>query len=306
MSSSSRLDAVLPKLTAQLGALQGDPIPLVGGMTRRTFRAQLGGGDYVVHLAGKDIRALGIDRDSERQATDAAARIGVGPEVVAYLPGDDVLVTRYLEGRPLRPEEVSEPDILGDLAESLKALHRGRRLRAGFSPFRVVESYHAIAEEHGAAVDERYDHGHALAAEVQAVLAGPDHAPVPVHGDLLPDNLIYDGEHVRIVDWEYAGMGDRFFDLGNLSANAGFDEGDDEWLLTAYFNEPPTARQFATVRLMRLVSDFREAMWGLVQSAISPVDFDFAGYAEQHFERFEKGAADPEVRRWLEQAAGDR
>jgi thiamine kinase-like enzyme len=302
--SSPSLDVVLAKLSAELGPLNGDPVPLEGGLSGRTFRARLGRGDYVVHLGGKDTKALGISRDDERIATADAALLGVGPEVAAYLPAEDVLVTTYLEGRPLRPEEVSEPDILADLAESLKSLHRGRRLRVRFSPFRVVELYRSTAEEHGAHVDERYDRAHALCSEVEAAMTGADHAPVPCHGDLMPDNLIYDGERVRIVDWEYAGMGDRFFDLGNLSANARFDEGDDEWLLTAYFNEPPTDRRFAAVRLMRLVSDFREAMWGLVQSAISPVEFDFAGYAGDHFARFEEGAADPQVRGWLDEARG--
>jgi thiamine kinase-like enzyme len=298
------LEVVLAKLSAELGPLHGDLVPLDGGLSGRTFRARLGRGDYVVHLGGKDTKALGISRDDERIATTDAALLGVGPEVAAYLPAEDVLVTTYLEGRPLRPEEVSEPDILADLAESLKSLHRGRRLRMRFSPFRVVELYRATAEEHGAHVDERYERAHALCRDVEAALTGADHAPVPCHGDLMPDNLIYDGQRVRIVDWEYAGMGDRFFDLGNLSANARFDEGDDEWLLTAYFNEPPTARRFAAVRLMRLVSDFREAMWGLVQSAISPVDFDFAGYADEHFARFEEGAADTQVRQWLDEARG--
>jgi thiamine kinase-like enzyme len=302
--SSPSLDVVLAKLSAELGPLNGDPVPLDGGLSGRTFRARLGRGDYVVHLGGKDTKALGISRDDERIATTDAALLGVGPEVAAYLPAEDVLVTTYLEGRPLRPEEVSEPDILADLAESLKSLHRGRRLRVRFSPFRVVELYRSTAEEHGARVDERYDRAHALCGQVEAAMTGADHAPVPCHGDLMPDNLIYDGERVRIVDWEYAGMGDRFFDLGNLSANARFDEGDDEWLLTAYFNEPPTDRRFAAVRLMRLVSDFREAMWGLVQSAISPVEFDFAGYAGDHFARFEEGAADPQVGGWLDEARG--
>jgi thiamine kinase-like enzyme len=302
--SSPSLDVVLAKLSAELGPVHGDPVPLDGGLSGRTFRARLGRGDYVVHLGGKDTKALGISRGDERIATTDAALLGVGPEVAAYLPAEDVLVTTYLEGRSLRPEEVSEPDILADLAESLKSLHRGRRLRVRFSPFRVVELYRATAEEHGARVDDRYDRAHALSSEVEAALTGADHAPVPCHGDLMPDNLIYDGQRVRIVDWEYAGMGDRFFDLGNLSANARFDEGDDEWLLTAYFNEPPTARRFAAVRLMRLVSDFREAMWGLVQSAISPVDFDFAGYADEHFARFEEGAADTQVRQWLDEARG--
>jgi len=296
------MDAVLRKLATRLGPVQGEPVPLDGGMTGRVFRARLGPGDYVVHLPGKDNRALGIDRGAEQDATRAAARVGVGPQVAAYLPDYDVLVTRYVEGRPLLTVELSEPDVLADVAESLRALHKGPRLRTKLSPFRAVERYREIAADHGVQADERYDRAHALAGEIEAAMQGRDHAPVPCHGDLAPPNLIYDGEHVRILDWEYAGMGDRFFDLGNLSANAVFDEGDDEWLLTAYFNEPPTERQFASLRLMRLMSDFRDAMWGLVQSAISPADYDFLGYAETHFARFEEAAAEPEVNRWLEQA----
>jgi thiamine kinase-like enzyme len=296
------LDSVLPRLTARLGPLQGEPELLDGGFSKRTFRVRLGAGDYVVHLAGKDTSALGISRSAEQDATAAAARVGVGPEVALFLPDDDVLVTRYLVGSPLRPEQVSEPDILADLAESLKTLHRGPRLRARFSPFRTVEAYRATAEARGVAVDDRYDRAEALVARIEPALRGPDHRPVTCHGDLAPTNLIYDGDRVRIVDWEYAGMGDRFFDLGNLSVNAGFDEGDDEWLLTSYFNEPPTSRRFAALRLMRLVSSFRDAMWGVVQSAISPADFDFAGYADERFARFEADAARPGVERWLKDA----
>jgi thiamine kinase-like enzyme len=302
--SAPAIDSVLPKLAARLGRTDGAPELLPSGISRRSFRVRLGHGDYVVHLGGKDIRALGISRSAEQDATAAAARAGLGPQVAAYLPEEDVLVTRFIPGRPLRPDEVSEPDILGDLAESLKTLHRGGRLRTAFSPFRIVEQYRAIADEHGGGSVDRYAHAHALAQRIEPLLTGPDHAPVPSHNDLVPSNLIYDGERVRIVDWEYAGMGDRFFDLGNLSANACFDEGDDEWLLTAYYNEPPTARRFAALRLMRLMSDFREAMWGVVQDAISPLEFDFAAYADKHFTRLEESADDAQVERWLAQARG--
>jgi thiamine kinase-like enzyme len=272
-------------------------------MTGRTFRVRLGHGDYVVHLGGKDTRALGISRAAECDATEAAARVGIGPEVVVYLREQDALVTRFLEGRPLRAEEVAEPDVLGDLAESLKTLHRGPRLPQRSSPFRRIEEYRATALEHGATVDGRYEAAAALLGGIEAAMTGTDHAPVPCHGDLAPDNLVYDGRHVRIVDWEYAGMGDRFFDLGNLSVNAGFDEGDDEWLLTSYFNEPPTARRFASLRLMRLVASVRDAMWGTVQQSISRVEYDYAGYARVHWERFEAAASDSQVGPWLEQAA---
>ena len=89
---------------------------------------------------------------------------------------------------------------------------------------------------------------------------------MPCHNDLLTANFIARRRRVRIVDWEYAGMGDRYFDLGNLSVNNGFAEADDERLLAAYFGEPSTPRRFAALRLMRIMSDFREGMWGVVQT----------------------------------------
>jgi thiamine kinase-like enzyme len=101
-------------------------------------------------------------------------------------------------------------------------------------------------------------------------------------------------------------MGDRYFDLGNFSVNNGLSEADDELLLAAYWGEPCTPRRFAAVRLMRVMSDFREGMWGVVQTGISALDFDFAGYADEHLERVAAGMADPRFGGWLEEARGDR
>ena len=119
-------------------------------------------------------------------------------------------------------------------------------------------------------------------------------------------NFLFDGTRLRIVDWEYAGMGDRYFDLGNLSVNNGFADGDDQRLLAAYWGEPCTARRFAALRLMRIMSDFREAMWGVVQSSVSELDFDFPAYAAKHFERLGATSGDPRFPTWLEDARGDQ
>ncbi len=51
---------------------------------------------------------------------------------------------------------------------------------------------------------------------------------------------------------------------------------------------------------MRFMSDFREAMWGVVQGAVSEIDFDFATYAEEHFERMQATAASDAFVRALE------
>jgi len=52
----------------------------------------------------------------------------------------------------------------------------------------------------------------------------------------------------------------------------------------------------ASLRLMRFMSDFREAMWGVLQGTLSDLEFDFAAYAAEHFERLERTASQPRFR----------
>jgi hypothetical protein len=56
--------------------------------------------------------------------------------------------------------------------------------------------------------------------------------------------------------------------------------------------------------VIRFMSDFREAMWGVVQGTVSDLDFDFAEYADKHFERLRETAADPRFADWLRDARG--
>ena len=126
--------------------------------------------------------------------------------------------------------------------------------------------------------------------------------PVPCHDDLLPGNVLAthaEPDHAILVDWEYAGMGHRMFDLGNLAINNEFDGDAEERLLEAYFGEPPTAARRAALALMRVMSDAREAAWGVVQGAISELEFDFADYADKHFARLARSASDPRLEEWL-------
>ena len=54
--------------------------------------------------------------------------------------------------------------------------------------------------------------------------------------------------------------------------------------------------QDSEAELMKLVSDAREGMWGVVQQGISTIDFDYRAYADEHFERLLTNASTPEYR----------
>jgi thiamine kinase-like enzyme len=160
------------------------------------------------------------------------------------------------------------------------------------------------------AIPAAYELAHAVAARIELALLTSPVELRPCHNDLLNANFIVDtGGRIRIVDWEYAGMGDPFFDLGNFSINHELTTDEDDVLLRAYEGQPAlTGRahraRLARLRLMRLVSDFREAMWGVLQQGISSLDVDFRAYADEHFDRLLAGASGPEFERQLRDAGG--
>jgi thiamine kinase-like enzyme len=275
--------------------------PLGGGITNRNYRVAVDGDVFVVRIPAASGSLLGIDRGLEHQASLLAAACGVGPEVIAFIEPEGVLVTRFIEGQPVTDEAVHQPLMLERIAQSLRRIHQSGSMAASFSPFRVVEAYAVTTTRHGGQLPASLERARPIALDIERALR-PEPL-VPCHNDLLNANFIDDGASIRIVDWEYAGMGDRFFDLGNFAVNHQLSEEDEGWLLSAYFGRL-VGSQYARLRLMRIMSDYREAMWGVLQQAISELDFDFHAYAGKHFDRLLTSAGDPRFDDWLQQAGG--
>jgi hypothetical protein len=255
------------------------------GITNHNFKVVVGGVAFVVRIAGNDTDLLGIDRRAELDASLAAAELGIGPEVVAFLEPEGYLVTCFVEGEVGRFE-------VAEAAELLRRFHGGRGIAGRFDSFRVAEGYARLASERGVTLPPAYERARELAARIEERRG--TYTLRPCHDDLLAANFVHDGEQLRIVDWEYAGMGDPAFDLANFAVNNGLDEDGDRELLEAYGGGDLDVHV-----VMRFMSDFREATWALVQQAVSQLEFDFVVYGEQHFERLERTAAEPRFRRAL-------
>jgi thiamine kinase-like enzyme len=287
-----------------IGRLWGDRSPrrevLGGGITNHNYKVTVDDGSaYVLRVAGQDTALLGIDRHVEHRAALAAAAVGVGPEVVSFVEPEGFLITRFIEGSVVPIESMGDPRVIRRVAQALHAVHAGPPLPARFDSFQVVEDYRSIAFSRGATMPPAYATVRQIARTIQR-LRGPI-PERPCHNDLLNANFIDDGERIRIVDWEYAGMGDVFFDLANFSVNHELDEEGRRFLLEAYAGSIRPLDERA-LTLMMFMSDFREAMWGVVQHAISELDFDFGAYADEHFARLERTAADPSFQAALEVA----
>jgi thiamine kinase-like enzyme len=274
--------------------------PLVGGITNQNYRVDTGGGTFVLRVGGKGTHLLGIDRGRESICTAIAAQVGVGAEVIHFLAGEDVLVTRFIIGTGITPEMAAQDETLRRIVDSMKRYHAGPAFPGTFSPFETVRNYHTLALTYGVSFPDTLPQVFELMARIEQALAKSGTAYTkPCHNDLLASNFIDDGHTIRILDWEYAGMGDIFFDLGNFAVNQSLNEEQCELLLRYYFGEVRGA-DLAHLHLMRLGSDLRESFWGFLQMGISELDFDYREYAHHHLNRFLRNVETSPFEQWLE------
>ncbi len=257
---------------------------LHGGITNRNFVASDGQAACAVRF-GDDLPDLGVYRRNELVCHRAAEILGVAPAVV--LAQDGILVTRFIEGRTLSPEGVREGGFASRLAAILRKLHDGWDSLSGdmlaFSPFQACRTYVETSRRLGATLPPDID---AIMEDFKVVhrRLGP-FIPTLCHNDMLPANVLDDGSRVWIVDWEYAGIGHPLFDLAGVSANCGLDREADMAFLAAYRGEFRPQDLF-DLNILKAASLLREALWSVVQTVASDLDFDYRGYADVHFEKY--------------------
>jgi thiamine kinase-like enzyme len=272
--------------------------PLTGGITNLNFRIDADGKSYVIRLAGEDTDKFHV----------AAGQLGIAPEVVFFIEPEGYIVTRFINGKRVPPEEITRPDNIRRVVRKLRLFHRcGPELKGEFNVFRRVEMLTEMSKQYNCQFPFDWDWIIQKKAEVENALLKDPYIPTPCHDDLLNLNWLDEdvaGEigELRLLDWEYAGMGDIFFDLANFSHHHRLNDEQVRILLQEYFGEV-TPKHFARLKLMEPMSELHEAMWGTTQTGISKLEEDFQGYADLWFGRLRQHVTDYRWEQWLQDVA---
>jgi thiamine kinase-like enzyme len=283
-------------------------IPLSGGITNLNFKIEADGRSYVIRLAGAGTDQLGIKRDVEYAANKVAGELGIAPEVMYFIEPEGYIVTRFVTGKRIMPEDIVKPDYLFRIAQKLRLFHRNApKLKGEFNVFRRVEMLTKTAKAKGAQFPSDWDFIMKKMREAESALLKDPYKPTPCHNDLLnlnwlDEEVAGDIGEIRLLDWEYAGMGDIFFDLGNFSHHHRLNEEQIRIFLTSYFGTM-TPKHYARLRIMWPMSELHEAMWGTTQSVISTLEEDFQGYANLWFGRYRMHVTDFRWEQWLKDVA---
>ena len=280
---------------------------LPGGLTNVNVRVRTDDGrepalDLVVRCSDNDPGLLDIDRDAEHHNTDAAARAGVGAPVLEYRPDLRMLAIGFLPGRGLSDEDFADPEVLGRAAVAVRTLHAGPRFVNEFDMFARQAGYLATITERGFGLPAGYTDFADQWEQVRRALAAAPRPTVPCNNDLLAANFIDDGERTWLIDYEYSGNNDACFELGNTVTECGFTPEQTEAWAAAYFGQP-TVADLARVRVQALCSCYGWSLWGFIQAATSPLDFDFWSWGLERYEKAARTFAGPGFDRLLEEVS---
>jgi thiamine kinase-like enzyme len=258
--------------------------PITAGLTNQNFRVEVDDQPYFVRLPGQSTDLLAVDRANELHNTRAAALTGVGPQVIAHDAESGALVLDWIDGRTMSNAAFAEPGTPAGIAEALRRLHGAPRFRDDFNMFRLTEYYTSVVDERSIRIPDGYREELPKVALIEAALAVHPLPTVPCHNDLLAENYLDDGRRLWIVDYEYSGNNDPTFELGNTAQELGFDDARQMELCAAYFGEA-TPALLARMRLQMIMSDVGWTLWAAIQAAISSIDYDFWGWAEERWGR---------------------
>jgi len=269
--------------------LGGDPsqlriTPIAAGLTNKNYRVDVGDRTYFLRMPGASTELLAIDRANELENTQAAAEAGVGPKVVHHDPNTGALLLEWIDGRTMSNDAFQAAGMPARIAESLRKLHTGPRFRDDFDMFRLTEYYLSVVDGRAIRSPNGYRDELPKVKLIEAALTARPLPTVPCHNDLLAENYLDDGRKLWIVDYEYSGNNDPTFELGNTAQELGFDAARQEELCAAYFGEA-TPALVARMRLQMIMSDVGWTLWAAIQAAISSIDYDFWGWAEERWGR---------------------
>jgi thiamine kinase-like enzyme len=269
----------------------------LGGLTNRNWRVEIGGRRLVLRIPGEGTSAY-IDRAVEKHNAEIASRAGVNAELLHFDAANGLMVCAYVEAATMTAELFRDLGAVARAARAFRRMHEWPEpFRTRFDLFQKMDEYLALLRKRDARVPDGYEQAQREAEAVRKALERRPAALAPCHCDPLAENFLDTGSRMVIVDWEYSGMNDPMWDLGDLSVEAGFGPEQDAALIAAYFGGTAPAEAEARMVLYKAMCDLLWTLWGAIQHANNNPADDFWAYAVGRFERCRRLMASPQFTR---------
>lgn len=203
------------------------------GMTNRSFRFRCRDKCYIMRIPGEGTDKM-IDREKEYCVYQVISKENICDPVCYISPVDGYKITQFLEGArvcdPLNPEDVKQS------MDYLKSMHEKKLcVEHMFDMFREIERYESYwGEESSIYID--YKKTKENIYKLKKIVDSQDKDWTLTHIDAVPDNFLFVGDRIYLIDWEYSGMQDPHVDIAMFAIYAMYDREHVEKLIDIYFD----------------------------------------------------------------------
>lgn len=259
---------------------------LSGGVTNTNYVMQIDGKKYVLRVAGKGTDTL-IDRRNEFLNLSQMSRLGIAPDLYFSDPDNGFQIQEFLDMDSLTADRIRKSSVLfRSCILLMKKCHTSGAVFANrFDPVEKLDKETARLKAAG------YCHFYPGWNETELfcqkiiesyqLLAPP---LCPCHNDTLAGNFMGGEESLMLIDWEYSGSNDPYYDLACFSMENGLSEQEDRRMLHIYENTSPSQESVKRFLYMKIITAFYWTVWSLIQ-IVNGKDEDFYySYGEKRYQ----------------------
>ncbi|MDM8536065.1 phosphotransferase [Desulfobacterales bacterium HSG17] len=272
--------------------------PVSGGITNQTFKVIVDKKPYIVSIAGNTSHLLGINRVHKFNNNKICEKNGLSPKVIHFLESEGVLISEFISFPILSIKKLHQSEVQERLIRILKKLHSGNDFYKEFDMFCLIKHYQEIVREKEIKLPADYENYQPQINTIGTVLNSYRTELVPCHNDLTPENILYDGQEMFIIDFDYSGQNDPCFELANLCIEAKFNDTMTKNLVRAYYGHD-SREIISRVYLHGILCDVGWSLWAFIQARIANADFDFKSYGLKRWKKAVKKLETGEYVRYL-------
>jgi thiamine kinase-like enzyme len=257
---------------------------LNGGITNKLYRVHSKKGDVTVR----------INRDIETETMKRVAKIGISPRLVKYMPERRVTIVEFIPGYVLKNSDFLKEELHEKIVRPIRKIHKsGVVLSHIFNPLSKVKKMYKILNNLGINCPEFDIEGVVKNLEtISEIINIPESEFITSHNDLLADNFVLaeDGhrgkyhESMYLIDWEYAGMAPRYYDLADMFQEILVPRDTEKNIVEHYCEGKEFEETLYLIDLFKPFPDIYWFLWSMIQHNISKIKFGFYNYGKVKYE----------------------
>lgn len=267
---------------------------LSGGITNKLYRIRSEKGDYTVRIYG-DKTDLFINRDYEAHTIGEMAKVGIASKMIKYMPEIGVTIVEFIgDSTVLSNKDFLDPALHPKIVAPIRKIHSSAvQLKQIFNPLVEVMKMSAILKRLEVVNDE-FDIAGTIQrlVKLSSIINLPESQYTPCHNDLLADNFILINDDARdrwpepmyIIDWEYAGMAPKYYDIADMFQEILVPREMEKSLVTQYCEGDNFERTLFFVDLFKPFPDIYWFLWSLIQLNVSKIEFDYYHYGKVKYD----------------------